>query len=299
MFRLRAAGPIASRRDQQSTQSVESLLLRTSTDLGIQKWIAAFVHAGYLKGREMQKRLIAVVAAGLTAFAAGVGLADGPPANRSMMTAPVAPPSWSGFYVSGGFGYGAWTADTTTVSPITGVCVLCVGQKQGGDGVFGTASIGYDLQFHQQFLAGVFVDGTLGSLSGTIQDQGPFFAGTIKEDGTIAVGARAGMLVNPATLAYFTAGYSNAHFSGASMVTTFAGAPSGFATPGFSRDGWFIGSGVETMMWPGWFWRMEYRYADYGTATLRDTPAVGAAQASITFHPIEQTVRSEVVFKFH
>jgi outer membrane immunogenic protein len=250
------------------------------------------------KGHTMRKPLSAILAAGLMAFAASAGFADGLPSGRA---APgyAAPPSWSGLYVSGGLGYGAWTADTTTVSPVTGVCVLCVSQTQGGEGMFGTIGIGYDVQVHQRYVLGAFVDASFGGIEGTIQDQGPFFVGTIKEDRMFAVGGRAGYLINPMILTYATVGYTNAHFGGANMVTAFAGAPTAFSTSAFSRDGWFIGSGMEAMLVPGWFWRMEYRYAGYGRATLRDTQAVGLPQNSITFDPIEQTVRSELVFKFH
>lgn len=65
-------------------------------------------------------------------------------------------------------------------------------------------------------------------------------------------------------------------------------------------------------MLPGLFWRTEYRYADYGTRTLTDTAPGGAfvavpgsffpipnPQDSITFHPIVQTIRTELVYKFN
>lgn len=248
----------------------------------------------------MRKLLLAVAAGGLIAFAMNAALADGAPANRLVRNAPVQSPlSWTGFYVSAGFGYGMWTADTTTISATTGICVLCVPQTQGGRGALGTFGIGYDLQFHERLVAGAFVDGSFSRMKGSIQDQGPFFAGTLQEDREFAVGGRVGMLVNPAVLTYGTAGYSRAHFTGANMVTTFLGAPSPFSTPAFSRGGWFIGGGTEMALHTGWFWRTEYRYADYGSVVLPDRTAAGAAANSIGFSPIEQTVRTEVVYKFN
>jgi hypothetical protein len=53
------------------------------------------------------------------------------------------------------------------------------------------------------------------------------------------------------------------------------------------------------MIHPGWYWRTEYRYADYGKAILPDRTAAGVAAASITFEPIEHTVRSELIYRFH
>src|SRR2546428_832134 len=84
-------------------------------------------------------------------------------------------------------------------------------------------------------------------------------------------------------------------------------------TPAPSGKRWVVtaGGGMEAMFAPGWFWRSEYRYADYGTVNLSDTapggpvvvvPGVGAfanPQSTITFHPIVQTIRSEIVYKFN
>ena len=128
-----------------------------------------------------------LMAAGLVAFAATPALAEDP--------------NWSGPYVSGGAGYGLWTADTTTINPITGAPRLAVTQTQGGRGSFGTIGLGYDHRFDKNYLVGVFVDTDFGALPGTIQDQDPFFAGRIKRDGNVAVGGRAGLLLSPRALA--------------------------------------------------------------------------------------------------
>jgi outer membrane immunogenic protein len=247
----------------------------------------------------MRKLLMAAATGGLIAFGATAALADGMPRSTKDVPSYSPPPSWTGLYVAGGFGYGMWTAETTTTSPTTGLCVLCVAQEQGGKGALGVLGIGYDLQLHKSFVAGVFVDSSFSRIKGTIQDQGPFFAGSIEEDRAYSVGGRFGLLVHPSVLTYGTAGYSRAHFTGATMVTTFAGTPSGFSTPAFWRDGWFIGGGTEVALRSGFLWRTEYRYADYGTAVLTDTNAAGAAANNIVFPPIEQTVRTELVYKFN
>jgi outer membrane immunogenic protein len=210
--------------------------------------------------------------------------------------------SWTGFYLNAGLGYGMWTADTTTLIPAgfagAGTCFLCVTQTQGGKGWLATVGGGFDYQFTDRIVAGVLADFDFGSLKGTVQDQLFFLAGTIKQTSAWSAGARIGWLVTPATLTYFNGGYSQTRFSSADMVFTFNGAAAGVSTPSFTHGGWFIGGGVEAMLSPGWFWRSEYRYADYGTTTLTDRngPAVGS---DITFHPVVQTVRSEVVYKFN
>lgn len=236
--------------------------------------------------------LLAVVTAGAAAAA------DLPPVYKA---APVVAPvyGWTGLYVNGGFGYGMWTADTTTINPVTGACVLCVTQTQGGRGWLGTVGGGFDWQFSDRIVAGVFGDVDFARIKGTIQDQTPFFVGTVTENFTWDAGARIGWLVTPAILSYFNGGWSQTHFTGANMVLAFAGQATGFATPAFSKGGWFLGSGVEAMFAPGWFWRSEYRYADYGTVNLADTNQAGVMANTITFHPIVQTIRSEVVYKFN
>ncbi len=204
---------------------------------------------------------------------------------------------WTGVYVNGGIGYGSWSADTTTVNSTTGVCTLCYEQRQGGRGEVGKIGVGYDRQFTPNFVAGVLVDYDFTNLKGTIQDQGPFFAGSIKQESAWGAGARFGWLFNPETLTYFNVGYSRTKFSGASMVTTFAGASSAFSTPSFNKDGWFFGLGMETRMTGNWFVRGEYRYASYDSTSLADTSgAVNAAR--ITFKPVVQTGTIEAVYRF-
>src|SRR5215207_3893743 len=155
---------------------------------------------------------------------------------------PPPPPaySWTGFYIAAGGGYGMWTADTTTVNRVTGVCVLCVNQTQGGKGWFGTVGAGFDFQVSERIVLGVLADYDFGNLKGTIQDQGVFFAGEIKQKSAWAIGGRAGWLVTPHLLSFFTAGYTQARFSDAPMVVTFAGTPTPFSTPAFTTSGYFL-----------------------------------------------------------
>ena len=235
---------------------------------------------------------------------------------------PVPAYNWTGFYVNGGGGYGMWNADTTTLSPATGACLLCATQTQGGSGWFGTVGGGFDYQFRvpigqwsPHVLAGVFADADLSSIRGTIQDQNPFFAGTMTENVAWAAGVRAGWLPTPQIMSYVNGGFTQAHFNGAGLVTTgaFGGFPagtaSGFSTPAVTMNGWFLGSGFETTLAPilpaGWFLRSEYRYAYYGTANLPETCTAGClspggpAGSTITFHPNVQTISASLVYKFN
>jgi outer membrane immunogenic protein len=76
--------------------------------------------------------------------------------------------SWTGFYIFGGGG-GLWAADQQVRDTPTGL-PLTVSQRQGGSGWFGTVGLGYDWQFNQTWVAGVFADGQFGSIKGTLQD---------------------------------------------------------------------------------------------------------------------------------
>lgn len=217
---------------------------------------------------------------------------------RYPATPAFAPASWTGIYVNGGVGYGLWAADTTTVTPATGACALCVNQEQGGKGWLGKVGAGFDWQFMPSFAAGVFGDFDWSSIKGTIQDQGPFFAGEIKQSSAWAVGGRIGWIAPAAVFSYVTGGYTNARFSSAAMVTTFAGAPTNFSTPAFNVDGWFLGGGADVAVAPGWFWRTEYRYARYRNTTLPDTNGAGGVAASINFKPEVQTFTTGIAYKF-
>jgi outer membrane immunogenic protein len=251
----------------------------------------------------MKKLVMALTA--VAAFSAPAVAAD-MAAKAPLRAAPVAyAPSWTGFYVGGGFGYGMWTADTTTQNPFTGACILCVNQQQGGKGYVGTVSAGFDWQFGGSWVFGIFGDGQFGSIKGTIQDQTPFFAGDIKMRTAYAAGARLGYLVAPNVLSYVNAGYSGSEWSGANMVTTGIGTPTLFSTPSFRRDGWFVGGGVEHSLdifgisAPGWFVKTEYRLAEYDRIVLPDATAAGARQADITFKPFVQTIKTEIVYRFN
>jgi outer membrane immunogenic protein len=237
---------------------------------------------------------------GITAASA----ADMPARTYAKAPAPMAvAPSWTGFYISGGGGFGLWNADTTSVDPVTGVCVLCTNQRTGGSGLFGTVGAGYDVQFAGPWVAGVFADGQFGSLKGTIQDQLAVVSGQEKLQTSYAAGVRAGYLVAPNVLSYINGGYSGSQWSGTNMVVSTTGAPTTFATPSFHRDGWFIGGGMENSLGffsPSLFMKTEYRLAEYGRATLTDTSiAPAAVLASITFKPWVQTISTSLVYRFN
>jgi outer membrane immunogenic protein len=229
-----------------------------------------------LISEELKMKKLVLAWAAIAAFTAPALAADMAPRYTKAPPPAMAPVyNWTGFYLFGGGGYGLWEADTTTVDPFTGVCglgaTLCLEQRQGGKGYFGTVGGGFDWQFGGPWVAGVFADGQFGSIRGTIQDQLPFSAGQEKLQETWAVGARIGYLVAPNVLSYVNGGYTGSHWSGTTMLSTFLGMPfgGGIHTNAFDRNGWFVGGGVENSLnifgWnaPGWFMKTEYRVAQY------------------------------------
>ena len=139
--------------------------------------------------------LAAVTALGGSALAADMPVKAPPPAAIA---------NWTGIYLNAGFGFGIWTANTTTLDTLG--CIACVNEIQGGKGWLGVVGIGYDHQLTSRIVGGVFVDFNLSNLKGTIQDQFSFTAGEIKQTWSWAIGGRVGWLFAPQILTYLNAG---------------------------------------------------------------------------------------------
>jgi len=251
------------------------------------------------------KKLVLALAA-VAAFSGSALAADMAPApaytKAPVMPAPVY--NWTGFYVFGGIGGGVWDADNNTVLSATGT-PLTVNQRQGGDGWFGTVGAGYDWQFNQSWVAGIFADGQFGSLRGSIGDG--VFTGTEKLRDTWAAGARIGYLVAPMVYSYVNAGFTESYWSGSQLGTIIGGSAPFLTTPSFNRGGGFVGGGVENNLnifgisAPGWFMKTEYRASYFGRATLAES-FIGTTVltgTSVTFKPFVQTIETSLVYRFN
>lgn len=213
--------------------------------------------------------------------------------------------NWTGFYIFGGAGGGLWDADNNVVTNPGGL-PLTIDQRMGGDGWFGTAGAGYDWQFNNSWVAGVFADGQFGSIRGSINDNLVGLTGTEKLRDTWAAGARVGYLVAPNVLSYVNGGFTESFWSGAALGPT-VGTAATATTASFTRDGWFIGGGVENSLdifgihIPGLFMKTEYRASYFNRATLAETSiATGLPTGrSVTFKPLEQTISTSLVYRFN
>jgi outer membrane immunogenic protein len=253
----------------------------------------------------MKKFVLALTAiAAMTGSASAADLA----ARPYKAPAPVAvAPSWTGFYIFGGFGGGIWDANNGVQNTATGACIICTNTKLGGDGWFGTVGAGYDWQASPSWVFGVFADGMFGSLKGSIQDTGLGIVGSEKMRDAWAVGARLGYLVAPNVLSYVNAGYTGTYWSGSTLLGNVSGLPSGLHIDSFNRGGGFVGGGVENNLnifgitAPGWFMKTEYRLAYLGNKNLSErvdgTNVLN--NRDINFKPLVQTISTSLVYRFN
>jgi outer membrane immunogenic protein len=251
----------------------------------------------------MKKLLLALSAvAALTGSANAADLAARP---YTKAPPPVVVPSWTGFYIFGGAGGGVWDANNHTQITGTGTA-LTIDQRNGGDGWFGTVGAGYDWQFANSWVAGIFADGMFGSLRGSLNDEFNGLTGREKLRDTWAVGGRIGYLIAPNVYSYVNGGYTQSYWSSATLGSVITGAAIA-QTPSFNKGGWFVGGGVENNLnifgitAPGWFMKTEYRAAYFNKATLNET-FVGTSIPtgfSPTFQPLVQTVQTSLVYRFN
>jgi outer membrane immunogenic protein len=253
---------------------------------------------------ELKMKNIVLALTAVAAFTGSAFAADLP--ARTYSKAPVmvaAPPSWTGCYVGGGGGGAYVKNDHNDYTTATGVAAG-PNLSSGADGWFGTVQVGCDYQF-SNFVVGVFGDYDFMSVTGDTSTGGTFapsVTGTQKLDGQWAVGGRAGYLVMPQLLTYFSGGYTQAHWTSTNLTPFAAAAPTNIL-PGSTKGGWFIGTGDEYAIgfMPGLFWKTEYRYAQFDRAnvSINTFPAGLPTGVSSTelFH--EHSVRSELVYRFN
>ena len=253
----------------------------------------------------MKKILLALTAvAAMTASASGADLGARPYAKAPAL-APTPIMNWTGFYVFGGGGGGLWSADSNVVNANGS---LTRDQRLGGNGWFGTVGAGYDWQFNDKWVLGIFGDGQFGDIRGSLNDSATFVGaveGREKLQTSYAAGARLGYLVAPNVLSYVNAGYSGSEWSGSNLSLLSPPYTAASSTPSFNRSGWFIGGGVENNLdffgiaAPGWFMKTEYRSAYYDRVTLPESNANGLTGTAVTFKPQVQTISTSLVYRFN
>ncbi|SRR5712691_8431367 len=230
----------------------------------------------------MKKLLIASIAA--AAFCGASALAADMPAKAAVYKATPAPNDpWTGFYAGGSIGARWSEVDWRTVFFAGGGGATSVGNPAhlGNTSLRVGGYIGYNWMVAPTWLAGLEADIAWGDnkKTHTPWPGSPFLASaghdfiTTKLDWDGSLRGRLGVLINPSSLLYATAGVAWQHVK--TSATCDGTVPSSCGSPGFSESssttkaGFTVGGGAEAMLSKNWFGRVEYRYADFGHVTNR------------------------------
>jgi outer membrane immunogenic protein len=270
---------------------------------------------------------VASLSVGLTAAASAADLGQPAPAPVYTKAPPIAPPSWTGFYIGANAGYG-WSASSS--ASFSGASV---GSSNITDffadnefpaslspmpkGFVGGGEIGYNWQVAPTWLLGLEADFQGSDINGTdtqspiptVSGLAPFTTSLeerIRWFGTVR--GRAGFLPTDNVLIYGTGGlaygqteisFNTVPSASAALCTLNFTCASGSAST--TSVGWTAGAGLEWMIAPHWTVKAEYLYVDLGTLSVTgDTvPSAippGSFTASGRFR--EDIVRGGVNFKF-
>jgi outer membrane immunogenic protein len=183
-------------------------------------------------------------------------------------------------------------------------------------GATGGGFLGYRWQWGAAVI-GVETDINGKSLSASAAQPGTnafrteYFTGSVKESWDGSVRGRFGFLVTPWTLVYGTGGLAYGGVSGsfsysARDIITGTSSVNGAGSWSTTRTGVTGGGGIETLIFPAWTVRLEYRYTDLGRfsenvalhtvcALICSSPS---SNALINLHPTFQTVTVGVGYNF-
>jgi outer membrane immunogenic protein len=208
------------------------------------------------------------------------------------VAADVAPPppeayNWTGFHIGVGGGGNFAFANEDPDAFIGGDCYECYWQygQHSGDlgkaGFFGTVEGGFDYQLGSNFVAGILANYDFGKEKMKNKSNAEVyfnFGGPpiFTEDGSFqteyevgdswAIGGRIGFLPMENALIYVLGGYTEAEVKAESQMGTNGLFPY-FDYHTSNRDwldGWFVGGGIEALVWDNISLKAEYRYSDYG-----------------------------------
>ena len=233
------------------------------------------------------------------------------------------PVDWNGYYVGGNGGYSwGYSSETATAAPVAGFASL---PSTNFDGWFGGLQGGRDWR-RDNWVFGIEGDWQLSgerSYAGASGMTGPIcesgcdrvdvftqsLTGSRELQWFSTLRPRLGMLIDPATLIYGTAGVALGQFAFATQssvtcqriivaVGTPCSPPPGAPTVGTSnvtehaeQFGWTVGGGLERRLDEDWSLKLEYLYVDYGSHVF----AGNAVDAKLT----DQILRVGLNYFFH
>ncbi len=228
---------------------------------------------------------VAVALALVTSQAAADGIDRGPPPTIAAGP-PIYAPSWSGFYIGAGVGGGAVVYDTSirddfgTIFSFDGV---------GGEGVIGTAIVGWDWQLGPKTVLGIFVDYDFSDVS-TDARLFDFARASVDFDEAWSVGGKLGWLSSPSTLWYGVAGFTQGRFEASASIDG-----ERLFSEHQTLDGWFAGGGIETRLAASnWTLGLEYRFTQFDSESIFIDDVT-----RLEVEPSLQTVRATLKYKFN
>ncbi|KAB2917803.1 MAG: porin family protein [Hyphomicrobiaceae bacterium] len=223
----------------------------------------------------MLKQIAATTVVGLAVVAGGPALADGMP-RGSLKDAPVccAMPSWSGFYIGAGIGYGHLVTENNYYEPSATISSSSW-KGEGGAGGLGSVVLGFDRQFREKYVAGLFVEYDWSSVEISYTNNTLTSEETFRLERSLNVGARAGFLLTPSTLLYATAGYSWAKGKSDRYFDIDPAGPSYYSgVTSVNFNGPFVGLGMETQLGRNLALHGEVRYTMFGEEVTNYQPGI-------------------------
>ena len=218
--------------------------------------------------------------AALAAFTGSALAADIAPRAYSKAPAPMAAvASWTGFWISGGFGYGLAALERSVTGAVAPFPVFDAGQNHSGRGWLGKVGAGFDYQA-SQFVIGAFADAQWSDIKANdlffcpTGCLGPgLFVNSVKNDWSWAAGGRIGYIALPSLLTYVNAGYAQANFTGTDFVSGANGTSTGVPFGNRRYNGYFVGGGTEYAVTqiPGLFWKRSTVWRIMASRTSRSS----------------------------
>ena len=209
-------------------------------------------------------------------------------AAGTLYVQPAKAENWTGCYVGGAGGYSAALMDTSISAGGGGIGVDSRGMQGGSV----AALLGCDMQVAPRVVMGVFADWTYDpDTTFSITATGIPTLLQMSLENRWGVGGRAGYLVQPGSLVYVLAGYTQAQTSN---ITSPAGGP-GFVIGVPDLKGYVIGAGSEFALGNGLYLQAQYSYANYAKENI----ALGGGPLVLGLDTDVQTARVGLLFKFN
>ena len=207
---------------------------------------------------------------------------------------PAAANDWAGPYIGIGGGYDMANTRVDTVLTDGPTNLAYKKNGQAGAGGFLTLSAGYDHALFGPLVVGVFVDYDFSDADTNFSNFLFSETGHVKLGDQLSVGGRIGYLVAPTTLFFSTFGY--AHSDPSDVTISFEGDKLKAGIGSF--NGYFLGSGVETLIGNGFSLKAEYRYTSMRSEGAVFSDTVPSAALIETLKPQTQTIRMSLNYRF-